>query len=91
MDDFLYALSANMPTLPKNQAPLSLALRGRSLRPVCHFALQESPDYLQRRQSHLLANDLGQQASQKYTIFKLTRNNTNDRGDLHRSEVSCTT
>lgn len=41
--------------------PLSLTLRGRSLRPVCHFALQECPDYLQRRQSHLLANELGQQ------------------------------
>lgn len=63
VDDFLYALSARMPTLPTNQPPLSLTLRGRSLRPVCHFALQESPDYLQRRQSHLLANDLGQQVS----------------------------
>ncbi|CAM9629632.1 unnamed protein product, partial [Ectocarpus sp. 4 AP-2014] len=61
VDDFLYALSARMPTLPTNEPPLSLTLRGRSLRPVCHFALQESPDYLQRRQSHLLANDLGQQ------------------------------
>lgn len=59
----MYALSARMPTLPTNQPPLSLTLRGRSLRPVCHFALQESPDYLQRRQSHLLANDLGQQVS----------------------------
>lgn len=44
-----------------HQEPLALTLRGRSLRPVCHFALQESPDYLQRRQSHLLANELGQQ------------------------------
>lgn len=43
------------------QEPLSLMLRGRSLRPMCHFALQESPDYLQRRQSNLLANELGQQ------------------------------
>lgn len=68
VDDFLYALSAKMPTLPKNRAPLSLALRGRSLRPVCHFALQESPGYLLRRQSHLLANDLGQQASQWCTF-----------------------
>lgn len=43
------------------QETLSLVLRGRSIRPVCHFALEEFPDYLQRRQSHLLANELGQQ------------------------------
>ncbi|CAM9230380.1 unnamed protein product, partial [Phaeothamnion confervicola] len=39
--------------------PLRIQLQGRALRPVCHFELVESPEYLGRRVGHLLANERG--------------------------------
>merc|ERR1711871_1468168 len=52
VDDFKYKLQADVVGLPADAAPLDLFLRGRSVRPICHFDLPPS-DYLQRRQAGL--------------------------------------
>jgi len=50
VEDFMYFLTARMPTLPSGSEPLKLMLRGKSTRPVAHVDLVDSPDYLSRRQ-----------------------------------------
>ena len=58
VDDYMYVLSGD--TLPSaagvnadgeagSQGPLRIFVKGEAKRPVCHFNMVESPDYLQRR------------------------------------------
>lgn len=53
VDDYAYAMRCTMPALI-DTAPLCISLRGRAVRPACHFDLVESADYLSRRGSNLL-------------------------------------
>jgi hydrocephalus-inducing protein len=49
VEEFVYYLDAQMPTLVNSMEPLRVLVRGKSIRPVAHFDLAENPDYLNSR------------------------------------------
>ena len=48
-----------------------MVLRGSAMRPVCHFELKESPDYLSRRPGNL-KNEFGMLSPIECTDIKVT-------------------
>jgi hypothetical protein len=59
VDDFAYSLAAVIPSLPAETQPLELSVRGRATRPLCHFDVDVSPDYLAQRTTLCLRNEHG--------------------------------
>jgi hypothetical protein len=59
VDDYAYRLVAAVPALRGDTPPLTVTLRGRATRPLVHFDLQPSTDYLAKRSTHALPNERG--------------------------------
>jgi len=58
VEEFVYYLDAQMPTLANSLEALRVLLRGKSIRPVAHFDLADNPDYITSR-AFGIRNEMG--------------------------------
>lgn len=70
VEDFVYCLEGLMHTLPQDAKDMKITVRGRSLRPVCHFELTENTDYMNRR-SQYMKNEKGQMSPIEATSVRV--------------------